>query len=1044
MPDMTFHADLHIHSKYSRATSRDLDLEHIAWWAARKGIRVVGTGDCVHPAWLAEIKEKLVPSEGGLFRLRADIETELWRTLPPACRQPVLFMLSTEISTIYKKDGKTRKVHHLIYAPDLETADRLAASLARIGNIASDGRPILGLDSRDLLEIALSSGPAAYLVPAHIWTPWFSALGSQSGFDSIEACYGDLAGHIFAVETGLSSDPAMNWRVSFLDGYRLTSNSDAHSPGKLGREATRFSCEPDYFAIRHALETGEGYGGTVEFFPEEGKYHMDGHRACEVRLDPKETLALGGLCPVCGGRVTMGVAHRVEMLADRSEAEAVPPPTAGAVTSLVPLPEILSEIMRSGTGSKAVTHAYDRTTAALGPELSLLGEVPAEDIARADPLLGEAITRLRRGTVIRQAGYDGEYGVIRLFEDGELDRLTKGGLLFEAPVHRRTCPVKKPAATPAAQDEAPSPAPMPVASGFSGVLAALDTGQARAAALVDGPLIVIAGPGSGKTRMLTHRLAHLVAERGVPASSCLAITFTRRATEELRARLAALLPPKAGICTVHSFHSLGLAILRAHGATLGLAPGFRIADAPERAGLLAEAMGLTQTKAARLLKAVSVQKRTGKPGEPEAMEASAVLRRLGEEQGWADFDDLVGMSVELLEKDAAIAARWQERFSHICADEFQDVDESQYRMLRLLAGARGNLCVIGDPNQAIYGFRGADAACFEQFARDFPDARTVRLGRNYRSTGTIVTAAAQLIGGVTSADIVRPMQGPVMLYTAPSERAEAEFVAEEIERLLGGHDMLAANKGRTGKKEAGAPLGFADFAVLYRTDAQSEALREAFGRAGIPFKKSSPAPIAGQTAVRAVLAALERQDASPRGADLAARIAIAVEQVRRMSDEADEAALAEARHWLGALAISGPVAGSETLFREQAAICTEADFWDPRADRVSLLTMHAAKGLEFPVVFVTGVENGLVPFAWDGGEEDDGVTSAEERRLFYVAMTRAKDRLFLINAAQRFWRGKLRGLPPSPFLKDIAPALIARYEPAAQKQRQRPQQYSLF
>jgi ATP-dependent DNA helicase UvrD/PcrA len=267
---MEFHADLHVHSKYSRATSRDLDLEHLAWWAARKGIAVIGTGDCVHPAWLAEIKDKLVPAGGGLFSLKPEIEAEIGKTLPPSCRTAVRFMLSVEISTIYKKGERTRKIHHLIYVPDFDAADRLAGSLGRIGNIASDGRPILGLDSRDLLEVALESGPHSYLVPAHIWTPWFAALGSQSGFDSINECYGDLSDHIFAVETGLSSDPAMNWRVSFLDRYRLTSNSDAHSPGKLGREATRFSCEPDFFAIRRALETGKGYEGTVDFFPEEG------------------------------------------------------------------------------------------------------------------------------------------------------------------------------------------------------------------------------------------------------------------------------------------------------------------------------------------------------------------------------------------------------------------------------------------------------------------------------------------------------------------------------------------------------------------------------------------------------------------------------------------------------------------------------------------------------------------------------------------------------------------------------------------------------
>src|SRR5882724_6796534 len=304
---MRFYADLHVHSKYSRATSRDLDLEHLAHWAARKGIGVVGTGDFCHPAWAAELKEKLVPAEGGLFRLRDDIEQAVAATLPAACRTPVRFMLEVEISTIYKKADKTRKIHHLIYAPDFATVDRISARLGKIGNIKSDGRPILGLDSRDLLEITLEGGPDAYLVPAHIWTPWFAALGSQSGFDSVAECYGDLTEHIFAVETGLSSDPAMNWRLSMLDRYRLVSNSDAHSPGKLGREATTFDCDQNYFSIRRALETGEGFVGTVEFFPEEGKYHLDGHRKCDVRLDPKETQEKGGRCPVCGQPVTVGV-----------------------------------------------------------------------------------------------------------------------------------------------------------------------------------------------------------------------------------------------------------------------------------------------------------------------------------------------------------------------------------------------------------------------------------------------------------------------------------------------------------------------------------------------------------------------------------------------------------------------------------------------------------------------------------------------------------------------------------------------------------------
>jgi DNA helicase II / ATP-dependent DNA helicase PcrA len=1048
---MDFHGDLHVHSKYSRATSRDLDLEHMAWWAARKGIAVIGTGDCVHPTWLAEIRDKLVPAGGGLFRLKPELEAQIWKTLPPPCVAPVRFMLSVEISTIYKKGDRTRKIHHLIYAPDFEAVDRLAASLGRIGNIASDGRPILGLDSRDLLEITLESGPHSYLVPAHIWTPWFAALGSQSGFDSIAECYGDLADQIFAVETGLSSDPAMNWRVSFLDRYRLTSNSDAHSPGKLGREATRFSCEIDYFAIRRALETGEGYHGTVEFFPEEGKYHLDGHRACGVRLEPTETIAHGGLCPVCHARVTVGVAHRIETLADRTSAEVRPPATAGDVTNLVPLPEILSEIVGAGAGSKAVTYAYDCATALLGPELSVLQDVPVEDIARANSLLGEAVGRLRAGTVIRQAGYDGEYGVIRIFNDGELERFTRGGLLFDAPRRGRARSAPEPTRQEA---QAPKTTCLPVAGpapsdSADSILSALDAEQRGGAQAVEGPTVILAGPGSGKTRMLTHRLAHLIVDCGVPAASCLAVTFTRRATEELQQRLRGLLPPGTGCCPVHSFHSLGLTILRAHGAALGLAPDFRIAGDRERVAALAAALSISESKAARLLRAISVTKRTGTAADSEVSAALAAYSGLGKEQNWIDFDDLVGLSVMLLETDTEMGRLWRSRFQHICVDEFQDVDESQYRLLRLLAAPDGNICVIGDPNQAIYGFRGADAACFDRFKQDFLNVRTIRLGRNYRSTGTIVAAASQLIGSGMRSDVTRPMQEPITLHAAPSERAEAEFVVTAIESLLGGHDMLAAGKRQGNGRQHTSPLDFSDFAVLYRTDGQSAALREAFDQAGIPFKKSSPAPIAAQSAVQAMLRALDLQGSDLVAAGLPARLALAAEQVRGIAGGSDATALAEAKRWLTALAGAHDVAA----LREQVALSTEADFWDARADRVSLLTMHAAKGLEFSVVFVVGLEDGLSPFSWnamspEARSPEDGrdrvEVEPEERRLLYVAMTRAKDRLFLSRATQRSWRGRSITLPPSRYLREIAPELMVEQSSPAQKQRAAARQYSLF
>ncbi|MBN1282741.1 MAG: hypothetical protein JXA24_03075 [Proteobacteria bacterium] len=409
---MRFYADIHVHSKYSRATARNCDLENLALWAGRKGIAVVGTGDFTHPAWFGEIRRKLSGDGSGLFTLRGD-------------DSGVRFILSVEISTIYKKGDAVRKVHHVICVPSFEAAEKISRALGRIGNISSDGRPILGLDSRDLLEIVLESDPGSFLVPAHIWTPWFSALGSKSGFDSIDECYADLAGHIFAVETGLSSDPAMNWRVSSLDRFRLVSNSDAHSPQKLGREASIFDCESSYGGIMRALKEGEGYVGAVEFFPEEGKYHADGHRGCGVRLTPAETRRLKGICPVCSRPLTVGVLHRVEELADRP-AGSQPPATAGEVKSLVPLCEIVSEIMGRGPATKGVLARCETLLEKLGSELAILTEVPTEEIGREWPPLAEAMARLRRGEVFREAGYDGEYGTIRLFGEGELaqgDRL---------------------------------------------------------------------------------------------------------------------------------------------------------------------------------------------------------------------------------------------------------------------------------------------------------------------------------------------------------------------------------------------------------------------------------------------------------------------------------------------------------------------------------------------------------------------------------------------------------------------------------------------
>lgn len=380
----------------------------------KKGISIIGTGDFTHPGWRKELKENLVPAEDGLYKLKEDFVCQEVHSagIGTADHAP-RFVISGEISSIYKKNGKTRKTHNVILLPGLEAADKMASRLEKIGNIHSDGRPILGLDSRDLLEIMLDVCPDGILIPAHIWTPHFSVLGAKSGFDSVEECFEDLAPYVHALETGLSSDPPMNWRISALDRYQLVSNSDAHSPSKLGREANLLDIEMSYEGLYKAVQEGKGLLGTIEFFPEEGKYHYDGHRKCGVCLSPKEAQKYDGICPVCGKKLTMGVDHRVEQLADREEGFVKT--DAKIFESLVPLPEIISACLGYSTASKKVQGCYEEMLHKLGSEFEILREIPIEDIAvQSGGSIAEAIRRIRSGEVQKIPGYDGEYGRITI------------------------------------------------------------------------------------------------------------------------------------------------------------------------------------------------------------------------------------------------------------------------------------------------------------------------------------------------------------------------------------------------------------------------------------------------------------------------------------------------------------------------------------------------------------------------------------------------------------------------------------------------------
>ena len=536
MTHRTYIGDLHIHSRFSRATSKDGDPEHLELEARKKGIHILGTGDFTHPAWRAELVEKLEPAEDGLYVLKE--EYRIHQDGVP--EEKPRFLVTGEISSIYKKNERVRKVHSLLLLPGLEEAEALSRRLELIGNIHSDGRPILGLDCRDLLEIMLETCPQAVYVPAHIWTPHFSLFGAFSGFDSIEECFEDLTSHIHALETGLSSDPPMNWRVSALDSYFLVSNSDAHSPAKLGREATLFQTELSYAGIAKAVNTGEGLAGTLEFFPEEGKYHFDGHRKCGLCISPQETEELGGRCPVCGKKITIGVLNRVEQLADRPENYVRP--DAKPFESLVPLPEVIAASTGSSAAGKKVREAYERLIAQLGPEFYILREAPVEEIRHAaGPLVAEGISRLREGRVKRTPGFDGEYGKIGLLSEEDRNSLEGQLSLFSADelermeqkeartaATGRTSGVKRAEREEKAEEQDPGEKDRAEPGREKEFLSSLNPLQEEAVRASDRAVAVIAGPGAGKTKTLIARLQYLVEVRGIDPGQITAVTFTNR------------------------------------------------------------------------------------------------------------------------------------------------------------------------------------------------------------------------------------------------------------------------------------------------------------------------------------------------------------------------------------------------------------------------------------------------------------------------------------------------------------------------------------
>lgn len=1056
-------ADLHIHSRYSRATSKEGTPEHLDLWARKKGIQIVGTGDFTHPAWRKELEEKLVPEGNGFYRLKEEYAVED----QTAGAKEVHFAVSGEISSIYKKDGKVRKVHSLILLPSLEDAEKVSAKLETIGNIHSDGRPILGLDCHDLLEILLELSPQSIYIPAHIWTPHFSLFGAFSGFDTVEECFGDLTPYIHAMETGLSSDPPMNWRLSMLDSYQLVSNSDAHSPAKLGREANLLQIPMSYEGLYQAIQTGDGLEGTIEFFPEEGKYHMDGHRKCHLCLTPSQTAKYGGKCPVCGKKITIGVANRAEQLSDRAEGFV----RAGAkpFESLVPLPEVIASCTGRSSASVKVQQQYEELLKTLGPEFVILRETPIPDIeAAAGRRVAEGIRRLREGCVEKISGFDGEYGTIRLFSPEELSS-TEGQMdLFASfGIEKKAGKPKEPG-----QKERLDPEQLKGQE---------ETGRApevseKTEALLPNPfqkeaietpgraVAVFAGPGTGKTRTMILRILWLLQNRKGKPSEITAVTFTNKAAAEMKERLKKGLGNSRSLnnMQIGTFHSICLNLLKERLGTC------LIAD-PRTQQILAKEtisrFGLS-CQPEQFLREVSRRKNGWWEGQiPETLfegrsEAADDYQKLLKEKGLFDYDDLLIETLKLLEAGEEFGSK---RFSYLFVDEYQDVSPLQFQLI-LKWNQRGKeLFVIGDPDQSIYGFRGADANCFGNLEKQFPDMTKIRLEDNYRSAPAIIRSAAALIShnhGAPRSWTAR-QNGEQLIRIAETEGdfSEAVFIAKEINRMTGGIDMLdAAENART---RDGLPIrSFGEIAVLYRTRHQSAVLEKCLQKEGIPYTIAGQEEFLSDPAVQGALAFF-RYAQNPKDLQAAETCSSLLWELEgdqlaeSVQKQALEAMLPKIKRknpakildlWIEEFGSRSHIEALKQLRSAALFYKTMPEFLDAMtlreegdikrlggktyvSDAVSLMTLHASKGLEFPAVLICGVNEGKIPLE----TEKHTVDREEERRLFFVGMTRAKEELILTCSGR-----------PSPFLQEIPERFYSVEQAGKPAKEEKVHQMSLF
>ncbi|MDY6967675.1 MAG: UvrD-helicase domain-containing protein [Spirochaetota bacterium] len=1031
---MEFITDFHIHSHYSIATSKDLIPEYLHHWARLKGIDVIGTGDCIHPGWLKELKEKLEPAGNGLYKLKKEFilpDTDaLNNTNKPV---DVFFLLTGEISNIYKKNDKVRKVHNLCIFPDFNAVETTQKKLADIGNIESDGRPILGLDSKYLLEIVLESSDYSYLIPAHIWTPWFSVLGSKSGFENIEECYEDLTQHIFAVETGLSSDPAMNYTCTFLDKFKLVSNSDAHSPQKLGREANLFNTELTYQAIFNALKEDHGFLGTIEFFPQEGKYHYDGHRNCDICWDPLETLKHNGLCPVCSKQVTKGVMYRISELANRSKIDEAP--NKKYFQSITSLPDLISETLKiKSSATKAVQQKYFNLIENIGSEFYILLYAENCDIRKhGGELIAEGIERLRNGQVFIEEGFDGRFGRIRVFDNDELNSFS-GVSLFLPSSPNKNPPEQSNNLSVRFNIEEFQDLRTKSQSDGSEILKIkpellLTEKQRDGIEHFKGPCMIIAGPGSGKTRILTERIIHLVTHRNIKAENILAITFSNKASKEIQERTRSKINTlNANIST---FHAFGFSILKEYYNRYSRDKDFFIIDYEEKKNIIAHIFNKDKRRINEIINKVEAFKQ-GRlyEGNENILDIIINYDKKLQTLNAFDLEDLLYLPVELFKQDANILNIYREKYKWILIDEYQDINEKQYELIHLLAGNTDpNLFVIGDPDQSIYSFRGSDLRFIEQFKKDFPTYKYIQLDKSYRCPSPVLKIASQML---QKDNIMSGKQSDIKVYIqeTETEKSEADWIASQIEKMIGGVRSFSIDSGISDGTAYSDSVGFSDFAVLCRMTGMFDPIIQAFENHGIayqvvgtePFYRREPFSSAIKH-FRHIYYNIIYDNTVPETESLKAREMIdnnediyKILMLLLKENEITDDDLNRIKQ------LTGSWGNDYNKFLINLSTQQGIDDFDNKIEAVPLMTLHASKGLEFNTVFIPGCEEGIIPFELFKKRTNNEIE--EEERLFYVGITRTMNNLFLSYAKKRYYKEKLLDQQRSSFVNRLEEELL--------------------